>query len=79
MNTMTHNLARVGVGDQAQVSLTLTHWQIGDIGHPHVFWPLGKDLMLAGFEKIGMLAKAMMTVCSLVIGPLAGNQQAVFT
>lgn len=73
------DLARVGVGDQAQIDTGTCRGQIGDVGHPDLLAGLGGDLAFPGFEQVGMPAEVVMAVRGLVVGPARRHQQLGFT
>lgn len=77
VHAMPNNFSRIGIGYQTQIRLAFAHGQISDIGHPDLFGSCWNDVMLTGFEQIGMLAETMMTVRRFVISPFGGNQQSM--
>lgn len=74
MYTPAHYLARVGVGDQAQVDELVGRGQIGEVGHPDLLAGPGAHRLIARLEQIGITTKPVMAVCGLVIRPPYGHR-----
>lgn len=76
MGVVTDDLARIGIGDQAQLGTALSGGQISDVGNSDLFARFGSNLIRTGFQQIGMAPETMVAVGRLVICPLGRHQQA---
>lgn len=75
MDVVTDDLARVRIGDQAQVQWTAQARQVGNIRHPDTPRSAGQHLLRARLEQIGMAVETMKAMGGLVVRPLGGDQQ----
>jgi hypothetical protein len=76
VHVIAHNLARVRIGHQAQVSHLFRGGQVGDVGNPHLLRRGGDDLPGAVLEQIRMAVETVMAVRGLVVRPPGRHQQA---
>lgn len=70
MHVITHDLARPGIGDQAQIHALAARGQVRNVSDPDLLGPGGHHLVGTVFEQIGMTPEAMMARGGLVVGPL---------
>ena len=75
VDVIADDLARIGIGDQAQVQRTALARQITNVRHPYLLRGTGQHLLRPWLEQIRMTIEPVKAVSGLVVRPLGFDQQ----